>query len=92
MENAKKMFLFNLLLTAVIAFTSLYLIKKVNKIVTIEKFAYGSGSSASYAPLMKLDKEDFEDEKDTTKKVDANNTAIVIILILIKKNHVSHVL
>jgi hypothetical protein len=38
MDNAKKMFLVNLLLTAVIAFTSLYLIKKVNKIVTIEKF------------------------------------------------------
>tara|TARA_A100001015_G_scaffold320855_1_gene448830 strand:- start:2975 stop:3610 length:636 start_codon:yes stop_codon:yes gene_type:complete len=74
MENAKKMFLFNLLLTAVIAFTSLYLIKKVNKIVTIEKFAYGSGSSASYAPLMKVDKEDFEDEKETTKKVDTDNT------------------
>ena len=74
MENAKKMFLFNVLLTAVIAFTSLYLIKKVNKIVTIEKFAYGSGSSASYAPLMKVDKEDFEDEKETTKKVDADNT------------------
>ena len=74
MENAKKMFLFNLLLTAVIAFTSLYLIKKVNKIVTIEKFAYGSGSSASYAPLTNLNKEKFGDEKKNTKKVDADNT------------------